>query len=245
MVRRFLSLLVIGVAHWLLFYPGEILSMYAVMALVLLVPAMFLPRTPVLAVGVVLTIAAYLTTGNSPLISATLLITGFSAAQFGLPAWFESTDRKDLLTSRIVFAVSAMVGIALGVCQFLLLTDSIESPLTADITGGIAGAALAVAYTLGLSLLWRRTGARNVMDVAFTPLGKMALTNYVGASAIIWVINQVIGGQELPTLWQLPAISVGILVLQWVLSALWLRHFTYGPIEWLWRMATRWEKVAI
>jgi uncharacterized membrane protein YeiB len=33
-------------------------------------------------------------------------------------------------------------------------------------------------------------------------------------------------------------IAAAILATQWLWSTLWLRHFRYGPLEWLWRWAT-------
>ncbi len=80
----------------------------------------------------------------------------------------------------------------------------------------------------------------------FGPLrhaGRMALTNYLGASLIgTWYFSgyglghygQVSrGGQVL-----FVAVVFG---LQLVLSYLWLAKFRYGPMEWLWRAVTYWQ----
>ena len=41
------------------------------------------------------------------------------------------------------------------------------------------------------------------------------------------------------------ALGAGILVVQAVVSPLWLRRFRYGPMEWLWRCATWWRWMPI
>ena len=70
MARRFATLLPVGLVNLALLYSGDVLTMYSVIALVLIMPAMFLPRGPVLALGVVGTLVAYWRWGNSPRIAA-------------------------------------------------------------------------------------------------------------------------------------------------------------------------------
>ena len=41
------------------------------------------------------------------------------------------------------------------------------------------------------------------------------------------------------------ALGAGILVVQAVVSPLWLRRLRYGPMEWLWRCATWWRWMPI
>jgi uncharacterized protein len=100
---------------------------------------------------------------------------------------------------------------------------------------------MAVLYVAGLALLWG-TPARRVIAGVFEPLGRMALTNYVSASAVTVLVAQVVDFTVLPT--PLPAIALGLAItaLQSVASRLWLTRFSYGPLEWLWRMAT-WRAV--
>jgi uncharacterized membrane protein YeiB len=39
----------------------------------------------------------------------------------------------------------------------------------------------------------------------------------------------------------LAAIVVVIWIIQLLISPIWLRHFRYGPAEWLWRSLTYWR----
>ncbi len=68
--------------------------------------------------------------------------------------------------------------------------------------------------------------------------GKMALSNYVGQSVFGIVTFYGIGfgyGASL-CLAATSLVALGVLAAETALSALWLRYFTYGPLEWLWRM---------
>ncbi|WP_297009240.1 DUF418 domain-containing protein [uncultured Corynebacterium sp.] len=244
MARRFACLLPIGLLNMVALYSGDILTQYSVTALLLLVPATFLPRGPVLAVGLVGTVAAYWMFGNSPLTAVALMITGFAAAQYGLPAWLESVTARARGLATSIFALSAAAGTALAVRQAdLLVSGRAADTPSYERVAGFAGVLLAVAFVTGLSLAWRSGGGRAVLDRIFTPLGRTALTNYLAASALVQIPLHALGQWTLPSLWLLPVITVGILALQWVCSVLWLRVFHYGPVEWAWRCATRWERV--
>lgn len=74
----------------------------------------------------------------------------------------------------------------------------------------------------------------------FAPVGRMALTNYVGQSVICTLVfygtGLGLGGTVGPTLY-LP-IGFAVYGIQVVASRLWLDHFRFGPLEWLWRMLT-------
>lgn len=249
MVRRFVTLLPLGLLNLFLLYSGDILTMYAIIALVLVVPAMFLPRGPVLAAGVVGTLVAYWMWGNSPLIAATLMVAGFGAAQYGLPGWLESTRRRDRTLAAVVFVLAAAAGVALSVVQKGMLdAATLPDPDVLDRVAGFGGLFTAVAIVTGLSLVWRALTApslRAALTAPFAVLGRTALTNYLAASALAQVLLHVAPDVELTNLWLLPVATVAILVVQVLASALWLRYFRYGPVEWLWRCATRWEPVAL
>lgn len=74
--------------------------------------------------------------------------------------------------------------------------------------------------------------------------GRMALTNYLSQSLFGIIIYYGIGfGLGLSMgLWQIELTAFAIFLFQIFLSHLWMLHFRYGPIEWLWRMLTyrRW-----
>jgi uncharacterized protein len=74
----------------------------------------------------------------------------------------------------------------------------------------------------------------------FAPVGRMALTNYVGQSVICTLLfygtGLGLGGTMGPTMY-LP-LGFDVYGVQVVASRSWLGYFRFGPLEWLWRMLT-------
>ncbi len=76
------------------------------------------------------------------------------------------------------------------------------------------------------------------------PMGRMALTHYILQSLVCtWLFyGYGLGAFEtLPRAWQVP-FALALFALQVLLSHLWLKHFRFGPLEWVWRAMTygRW-----
>ena len=71
-------------------------------------------------------------------------------------------------------------------------------------------------------------------------MGRMALTNYLLQTAIgLFLFYHVgLGLYNITTPGQNFFIATGVLVLQMLFSALWLRYFKYGLVEWLLRAGT-------
>ncbi len=74
----------------------------------------------------------------------------------------------------------------------------------------------------------------------FIPYGKMALTNYVFQSIVGTFI---FFGWGLGYIAKIPSsvsfvIAIATIVTQMWLSKIWLTHFKYGPLEWIWRSLT-------
>lgn len=96
---------------------------------------------------------------------------------------------------------------------------------------------LGLAYAAGFILLWRI--ASPVLNVLAAP-GRMALTNYLIQTVIGLIVFLGIGFDQ-AGLWSIQSLYlfVGAVYLgQILLSNLWLSHFQYGPLEWIWRALT-------
>lgn len=231
LVRRLAALVGIG-AVTALVYPGNILYEYGVVGLLVLPAVLWLPRWAVLGAGVVLTVAAYAATGGGLAATPGLMLLGAGAAAAGLPARLESAGRG----VRAVFLASAVATVPLLVLQ---LTTTTGDPRFSTL-GGVAGSVMAVLYATALSLLWH-TRARPVVAAVFEPLGRMALSNYVGAAVVLALLAVVVPFGGMVSALPVVLLSVALLVVQWIGSRLWLRHFAYGPVEWLWRTVTWWR----
>lgn len=233
MVRRLVGLTIIG--GLLMFaYPGNILIEYGPFGLLMLPVVLFAPRSVTLWAGVVLTIGTYATMGGGVLSVPGLMLLGAGAAAFGLPQALESSGRA----VAVVFAVAAVL-----TGPALLWQQTTQGDPRYSTAGGIAGLVMAVLYTTGLALLWR-TPARTAIAALFEPLGRMALSNYVGAAIVMALTPLVLDVGHMTSVAPVVLLSLVVIVAQSLLSRLWLAYFAYGPVEWLWRTATWLRPVA-
>ena len=104
---------------------------------------------------------------------------------------------------------------------------------------------LSLAYAASMALLWLRN-KRKILSIA-TPVGRMALTNYLMQSAICLTLFYGAGfglGQQFG-LTYLFLIAAGIYCLQVFFSVFWFRYFEFGPMEWLWRQLTYGKRLPV
>ncbi|GII19205.1 DUF418 domain-containing protein [Planomonospora parontospora] len=231
LLRRLLVLLVMGLAHMFLLWRGDILTVYAVVGLVLLLPSTWLPRWVVAgSAAVLIALPPILGSNGVPLVPGLFLL-GSALTRYGVTGRIERSVR--------VPAVLGLVFTAGAVPAVLLQTES-----GATGAGGfgswfaLAGLLMAGAYVCALLLLLR-TPLRPVLQGVFAPLGRMALTNYLSATVLVLVAARLVGGS--PGGWSSATVLLiagAVLVPQWLVSTLWLHHYRQGPLEWLWRWAT-------
>jgi uncharacterized membrane protein YeiB len=225
LLRRLAVLLAAGLAHFFLLWQGDILSTYAVLGVVVLLPSTWLPRQVVAALAAAF-LAATLVVGDQRfLLVAGLFLLGAALVRYGVVARIEESARVPAALGLVCVAgaVPLLWWQSGGDAQFPVIA---------------AGLLLACAYVCGL-LLALRSPARPVLVAVFAPLGRMALTNYLTATVLVLVVSRVVGGR--PETWAtstLLLVPAAILAVQWAWSVLWLRHFRQGPLEWLWRWAT-------
>lgn len=222
LLRRLLALLVIGLGHGLL-WRGEILTVYAVVALLVLLPSTWLPRWAVAGLAPVLVAAASgAGGGGGPLMIAGLFLLGSALVRYGVVERLERSTRVPLVLG---------LGLAAGVAAAGAVAPG------HSFASGLADLLLAGVYVCAVLVLLR-TPLRPAMQAVFAPLGRMALTQYLTATVLVLMAGRLLGvpiGQSL----QAAYLTAGaILVIQWLFCTLWLRCFRQGPVEWLWRWAT-------
>jgi len=81
--------------------------------------------------------------------------------------------------------------------------------------------------------------------MVFAPVGQMAFTNYLLQSIITSIIFYGMGWFAALQRYQLYYVVGGIWLFQIVFSNIWLRYFSIGPLEWVWRSLTYWKKQPI
>jgi uncharacterized protein len=93
---------------------------------------------------------------------------------------------------------------------------------------------------VGLVMLFCKSGILSWLSASLAAVGRMALTNYLAHSIICALIFTGVGFGLVGELqrYQLYYVVAGIWLAQLIVSPLWLRHYRFGPIEWLWRSLT-------
>lgn len=99
---------------------------------------------------------------------------------------------------------------------------------------------LMTAGYLGAIVLATLTGLGQRMLSWLAPMGRMALTNYIMHSIILSTIFFDYAGGMYGEISRGPQVGIvaAIILMQALLSNWWLKHFQFGPLEWLWRSLT-------
>jgi uncharacterized protein len=101
---------------------------------------------------------------------------------------------------------------------------------------------IVLAHAAALILMYKSGFARGFFH-RLEAVGRMAFTNYITHSAICTLFFFGYGLNYFAELqfYQLYYLVVSIWILQLIVSPIWLRHFYFGPLEWLWRSLTYWR----
>jgi uncharacterized protein len=104
------------------------------------------------------------------------------------------------------------------------------------ITGAIANVALVV--------LVAKSGVASWLMRRIAAVGQTALSNYLFTSISCSLLFNGFGFGYYGRLeyYQLYAIVLCVWTLNLILSSLWLQHFQFGPMEWVWRSLTYWKR---
>jgi uncharacterized protein len=243
LARRLAVLFVIGVAHFV-FHPGEALTAYALAGLLVLLPLSYVGARVALVVAIgLLFVGAQLVVGYGPIPG--LLALGYALAMLDVPAALERRTGR-VAIAFVVFAALAVTWIVLRLREAdLPFVNVIGGPGGGvSVLGPIAGIVTGLAYCCGLLLLLRTPlGPR--LSAILSPMGRMALTNYLSATVIFLVVGPLLGIDSTADLPQIVGLTLGIIAVQAVWSARWLRRFQYGPAEWAWRCLTWWQRARL
>jgi uncharacterized protein len=96
---------------------------------------------------------------------------------------------------------------------------------------------------VGMVMLIVQSGALAWLTKRLAAVGRMALSNYLTHSIVCTTLFYGYGFGLFGTINRtgLAAIVLVIWVSQLLISPIWLRHFRFGPAEWLWRSLTYWK----
>ncbi|MFY1669658.1 DUF418 domain-containing protein [Plantactinospora sp. WMMB334] len=236
LLRRLLALLAIGLFHFLVLWRGDVLAVYAAVGLLVLLPATWLPRRVVaIAAGALVVLPVALLGGWYSVIPGLFLL-GSALTRYGVIARIDSGTR----TTAVLGSVFALAAVPVALLQSH--AGSTDPGGTAfRIAYPTAGLLTAAAYVCGILLLMR-TRLAGALTAVFRPLGRMALTNYLTATVLVLLISGLVGGSDRWPVGGVVAVATAVLLVQWSWSVLWLRRCRQGPVEWLWRWVTWWQR---
>ncbi|MEO1041388.1 MAG: DUF418 domain-containing protein [Pseudomonadota bacterium] len=159
--------------------------------------------------------------------------------------WLEADPSRTVTITRLC-AFGLIVGGASELFSVLIFYGFLDLPAALDIAVHACSAPLiALGYACGVVLVFRsdRFGA---VARYFSPVGKIALTAYVAHGAAHLLIFMPFGLDLAGTLgpgFALPVILALFAAIQ-AAATLWLRHYRFGPLEYVWRWATYGTKPA-
>jgi len=131
-------------------------------------------------------------------------------------------------------------GLPLVVLSAALLDAHGFDPLYVARFGGIPnyiGSILVAFGHIGAVALVVKSGALRALVDRFAAVGRMALSNYVAHSLVMTTLFYGYGLGLYADVSRVSqqALVVVLIGLQLLVSPWWLRHFRFGPVEWLWR----------
>jgi uncharacterized protein len=167
-------------------------------------------------------------------------IFGMMLIGMGLFHWGVLTNERPARVYWAMLALGYGIGITVNLFETRWIMDhrfSAVSFAQTHITYDLGRLAMTFGH-LGALLLFVRSGSLSWLRRAFAAVGQMAVTNYLTHSVVCGFLF--IGLKWYNTLerHELYYVVFAIWAAQLVISPLWLGHFRFGPVEWLWRTLT-------
>lgn len=246
-LRRLAALFVFGVIHFL-FQHGEALTVYAVCGLITL-PFYKLNKRINLVIGLILTIVVAVL-GAKAALPIPLILLGLAAGQYRVFENLSSKIKGVAIFTAVMFVLS-MIGLYIQYQQvpdmpfdnFILggVTDPNIIQANKFMSIGIAVGPIVSAFYVGLLILLLQTKLFQTLLAPLKYYGRMALTNYVGQTAMILLAGSFFSFTGNLTYIETLYVCLVIYVVQIIFSVVWLKFFKMGPFEWIWRVITYWK----
>jgi uncharacterized protein len=91
---------------------------------------------------------------------------------------------------------------------------------------------------VGLVMLFAKSSILGFLKRSLAAVGRMALTNYIMHTVIATTTFGIFRQFGQWERYQLYYLVLAVWVFQLIMSPIWLTHFRFGPLEWLWRWLT-------
>ena len=167
-----------------------------------------------------------------------LMLLGMALMKLGV-----LSGQRSMRFYRKMTVIGYGVGLPLAILSAVILDAHQFDPLYVARYGGIPnyfGSILVAFGHIGAVLLVVKSGAFQAAVHRVAAVGRMALSNYLAHSLVMTSLFYGYGlglYAEVPRIWQQGFVAA-LIGLQLALSPWWLKHFRFGPAEWLWRSLT-------
>ncbi len=142
------------------------------------------------------------------------------------------------------YALLALIGYAIGLSvnyyEVKLITGSNYDPLhtyQATQTYNVGRLFITLGH-IGFFMLFIKSGILGFLQRGLAAVGRMALSNYLMLSIITSIVFLGFGLYGQLERYELYYVVFSIWIFQLITSPIWLKHFQFGPFEWLWRSLT-------
>ncbi len=134
------------------------------------------------------------------------------------------------------------IGLSINAYETRLLLENnfdIFSARQANLTYGFGRVAMTLGH-IGFWMLICKVGWLTWLTSRLAAVGRMALTNYIMHTVFAAIIFTGVGFSLFGSLQrhELFYVVAGIWLFQLIVSPIWMEHFRFGPLEWVWRSLT-------
>jgi uncharacterized protein len=250
-LRRLIFLLVIGLVHLFLVWNGDVLTLYALCGLVV-VPLLRLPTRALLGLATLLFVLQFVPVPYPPPfgtaadlrehVEVANRVYRYGTFVQALKFRIEEVRPMGILLFSIVPRTVGLFLLGACVWRWNLLRGD-RRALSAIAIAGIALGTYATMIRANWASIVLALGYGGAIVLAarplnvLAPLGRMAFTCYLAQS---FILSFVFYGWGLGQFGHMSAangilLAIAIYTAQAIASALWLRRFRFGPLEWVWR----------
>lgn len=243
--RRLVALFIFGLIHQM-FQPGEALALYAICGLIVL-PFYKAKKEVNVVIGLILTIA-FSIMAFKELLPLGLILLGLAAGQYKVFENLSAKIKQVAIFTGVMFILSVValwyqygqVPAEPFVNMIIMNEDG-----TIDATGqflkiGVTVGPIISAFYVGALILLLQLKPVQKLLAPLKYYGRMALTNYIGQTAMILIAGSVCNFAGNLTYMQTLYVCIAIYAIQIVFSVVWMKIFKMGPLEWIWRVITYW-----
>lgn len=174
-----------------------------------------------------------------PIVLAMFLL-GLYVGQKNLHNTFGAHIKKIIMFGVIALVIGIPIKLYTG--YGLTYHSNVIEDILSGLSYTIGGPLVAMGYlALFLALLHYVPSLVNILQ----PVGQMALTNYLLQSIFMVSFFKLSGlFDQVDAVYFVP-ISIIFFTIQVIYSHIWMKYFSYGPLEWMWRMLTYKTRVPI